>query len=601
MPNRVYPTVSKANGTASVACVSYPSTTGWKTVTLTDGSVSAGATLAATGAMTWTQPTDAVPRYMFGMNGFWVKLSFSVALDSEVEISSCTYGSGWTAVQDVWDGASVDAIEAQRYKNVTGAYYVYGTSAISLGGMTSSDYLYFNTPDPIIAMAVDVGATPNITGTTAINSFQYLTPAGTWTGVGTFTDGSSGLSKNGYVTFGRQSDIVPMQWNGLAYNSYWYRFTVDKTLSSSTNIGIQVIPYYDISKFGIGVCNAVWKDKVVYTFDQDPSYLYITPQNSTQSLSSSNASIFQVGDGRANKVLAMKQFYNELLTGQEEKGDAGGCITLLQGTEPENLGKIVLSSYYGVMNSQCMEVVDTVEGGSNAFILSKRGIMTTDGRSVNFVKNFWKVKNYFDPSNADCIRAGYESKMYLKHDSSYNILKIGLVSGSSATNVNVTLVYDLITNEFGKDSYANGLACECEVEAGSGNVPMIQLGGGQGDGTIYVLNTGADDLSTAVSSYVDVVLNYNGLIRRVYDFLIRNSTQSAGSMTITPYFKGVVQSDVAKTLALTAESANEVVRRHRFNVNWVESTMYFRVAHSATGESFYILDWGCLDEEYTEQ
>jgi hypothetical protein len=601
MPNRTTLTVSAANGNTSTAIVSYPSTTGWKVLAAVDGTSSSSKTLAATGAITWTQPTDAAPKYMFGMNGFWVKIAFNAALDAEVEISGCTYGSAFTSIQDVWDGSLVDAIEAQFYKNSTAAYYIYGTTAITLGLMTASDELYFNSPDPIIGVYIDVAGTPNTTSSTTIDHMEYLNPAGSWTTVGTYTDGTSGLSKSGHITFGRQTNICPMQFNGLSYNSYWYRFGVDKTLSASVNIGIQVIPYYDISKYGVGVCNAVWKDKAVYAFDQDPAWLYISAPDSPQTLSSDNSAVFEVGDGRSNKIVCMKPFYNELLIAQEEKGAAGGCITLLQGTNPEDLGKINLSNVYGAMNANSMEVIETIEGGHLAFILSKRGILVTDGKTVSFVPNFEKVRNYFDPSSSTCIRTGYESRAYLKYDSSYHVIKIGLTTGSSASNNNIFLVYDIITKEFTHDSYLNPLSCECECDAASGNVPMIQLGGGQADGKVYILNSGLNDISTAIDAYVTVQINEAGSVVRDAEMIVRAKAQSAGNMTITPYYNGNVQSGLAKTLSLTPEIASELIRRHKFLVNFKNQNVGLKIQHNTASESFYLLDYALSLIEYTEQ
>lgn len=601
MPNRTTLTVSSSNGNTSTAIVSYPSTTGWKVLTAVDGTSATSKTLAVTGAITWTQPTDAAPKYMFGMNGFWVKIAFNAALDAEVEISGCTYGSAFTSIQDVWDGSLVDAIEAQFYKNSTAAYYIYGTTAITLGLMTSSDELYFNSPDPIIGVYIDVAGTPNTTSATTIDHMEYLNPAGSWTTVGTYNDGTSGLSKSGHITFSRQTNICPMQFNGLSYNSYWYRFGVDKTLSASVNIGIQVIPYYDISDYGVGVCNAVWKDKAVYAFDQDPQWVYISAPDSPQTLSSDNSAVFEVGDGRSNKIVCMKPFYNELLIAQEEKGAAGGCITLLQGTNPEDLGKINLSNVYGAMNANSMEVIETIEGGHLAFILSKRGILVTDGKTVNFVPNFEKVRNYFDPSSSTCIRTGYESRAYLKYDSSYHVIKIGLTTGSSASNNNIFLVYDIITKEFTHDSYLNPLSCECECDAASGNVPMIQLGGGQADGKVYILNSGLNDISTAIDAYVTVQINEAGSVVRDAEMIVRAKAQSAGNMTITPYYNGNVQSGLAKTLSLTPEIASELIRRHKFSVNFKNQNVGLKIQHNTASESFYLLDYALSLIEYTEQ
>jgi hypothetical protein len=601
MPNRTSLTVSKANGNTSTAIISYPSTTGWKVLTSTDGTSATSKTLAQTGAITWTQPTDAVPKYMFGINGFWVKIAFNAALDSEVEISGCTYGSTFTSIQDVWDGSLVDAIEAQYYKASTGVYYTYGTTSISIGGMTASDYLYFNSYDPIISIFLDSSGTPNTTSSTVINALEYLSPAGVWTTVGNYIDTTLGLSKNGYITFPRQTDICPMQFNGSSYTSYWYRFTVDKTLSDSTNIGIMTIPYFDISLFGVGLVSAVWKNKMVYVFDQDPSWMYISAPDAPQVLSGINSAIFEAGDGRSNKIVCMKSFYNELLIFQEEKGALGGCITLLQGTKPEDLGTINLSNTYGAMNSQSVEVIETIDGGHNAFILSRKGILITDGKTVNYVPNFEKVRNYFDPSSSTCIRSGYESKMYLKYDSSYHVIKIGLTTGSSATNNNIFLVYDIITKEFSTDSYQYPLSCECECEAASGNVPMIQLGGGQADGKVYILNSGLNDISTAIDAYVTVQINEAGSVVRDAEMIVRAKTQSAGNMTITPYYNGNVQSSLAKTLSLTAEITSELIRRHKFSVNFKNQNVGLKIQHNTASESFYLLDYALNLIDYLEQ
>jgi hypothetical protein len=516
---------------------------------------------------------------MYGKNGFWVKIAFNAALDSEVEVSTVTYGSGFTSIQNVWDGTLQDAIEAQVYKSATTTYNIYGSTAITLNAAIAADEVYFNSADPIVAAFIDVGSTPNSTGTTAIDHMEYLNPAGTWTTVGTYTDGTSGLSKTGFVTFGRQTDICPMQFNGLSYASYWYRFGMDKTLSATVNIGIQCIPYYDISDFGIGLCNTTWKDKSVYVFDQDPSYVYISASGSSQILSSENSAIFQVGDGRANKILSMRPFFNELVCAQEEKGNEGGCITLIQGTKPDNLGKILISNKYGVISRQGMEVVETIEGGHHIYILSKRGILISDGS----------------------IRTGYESKMYLKYDSVFHVLKIGLVTGTTATEVNKVLVYDLIENSFSLDSYQYPLASECEVEAASGSIPFIQLGGGQADGFVYILNNGVDDISTAIDAYVTIEFNMKGRIIRDKEMIIRCKVQAAGDFTITPYYNGVIQSSLVRTFSMLAENTSQRTRRHKISLNFKDQNVSLKIDHNTAAQSFYLLDYGIALEDYIEQ
>ena len=596
---------ASVNTNAVVATVSYWNGA-WTGVSgQSDGTIAvAGKTCGQTGYITWTQPTDAYPAYMYGVNGFWLKITFSAALTATVSVTSATYGSGFTSIQDVWDGVFQDSIEAQFYHS--SVYYSYGSSSISIGGMISTDYVYFNTIDPIVAAYIDVGSAPNTTASTTINAFQYLNSAGTWTTIGTFVDGTAGLSQSGFVTFARTAGIKPTKFNQLNYDAYWYRFTVDKTLSADVNIGIQVIPYFDVSNYGIGVANAAWKNRMAYVFDQDPSYLYLSATDNPQILSGQDSAIYQMGDGRANKIVAMKKFYNELLCVQEERGEEGGCITLLQGSTPANLGKIALSNYYGGMNSQSLVVVDGLPFGQSeervtmAFILSKRGIIYTDGKTVRHVPNFNTVKNYFDPSNSSCIRSGYESSMFIKYDSAYNVLKIGLVTGT-ATACNTWLIYDLQDLSFSEDNYGYDIGCMTEVDAGSGSIGTVQLGGGIGDGFVYVLNSGTDDVDLAIDSYVTHELNAYGSVIHNNEIIYRAKSQTVGDMTITPYIDGVVQTPQARTLSLTAQNSGQTSRRHRIGFNQVGDHISMKIEHNKTGESFYLLDFGYLCEEYIQQ
>jgi hypothetical protein len=604
--NRIKLTLNtNVNTNASVMTVSYWNGA-WTAVSgFTDGTIGvAGKTCSQTGYVTWTQPTDAIPKYMYGSNGFWLKITFSAALSATVQVTSATYGSGFTAIQDLWDGVLQDAIESQFYHS--SVYYSYGASSISIGGLVAaSDYVYFNTIDPSVAFYIDVGTSPNTTASTVINAVQYKAASGTWTTVGTFVDGTAGLSQSGFVTFSRVAGIKPTQFNQLNYDSYWWRFTVDKNLSSDVNIGIQSIPYFDISSYGVGLCNATWKNRGVYVFDQDPSYLYLSSTDNPQILSGQDSAIYQMGDGRSNKILCMKKFYNELLCVQEERGEDGGCITLLQGSTPANLGKITLSNYYGGMNSQSLVVVDGLQYGQSddrvtmAFILSKRGILYTDGKTVRHVRNFSQVKNYFDPSSSSCIRTGYESSMYIKYDSAFNVLKIGLVTGTGTT-VNTWLIYDLVDLSFSEDSYGYDIGCMVEVDAGSGSINTTQLGGGIGDGFVYVLNSGNNDVDLAVDAYVIQELNNYGAMLFGEEILYRTKAQT-GNMTVTPYQNGVVQTSKTRTFSTEAENTGETSRRHKTGINVVGSHVSMKLRHNHLNESWYLLDWGYSTKEFVQQ
>jgi len=134
VPNRLYMKVGTKNTTASVMTVKYNNGS-WATVSgKTDGTIiDSGKTISGDGAVTWTQPTDAIPSYMFGKSGFWIILLFSAPLSAGTTVTECTYGSGFQPIQNVWDGQRVPVVEARVYTDATGAYSVYSYASIGVG------------------------------------------------------------------------------------------------------------------------------------------------------------------------------------------------------------------------------------------------------------------------------------------------------------------------------------------------------------------------------------------------------------------------------------------------------------------------------------
>ena len=569
----------------------------WTALSIADNTAVAGATLHQTGTVTWTAPGDYLPYYMYGRCGYWLKITFNAALTAGTSVAECEYAAPVQTLQNIWDGVLIDAVEAQTYIAATGVYNTYGGAAILVGGMTSSDILYFAAADNCEAIFIDVGQTPNTTAGTTITGFLRWTGEA-WTSVGSFVDGTAGLTQSGWIRFPRASTEQPLNFNNANYYAHWYKMTFSATLLAGMTIWIQSRPYFDIEELGKGVCNASWKGREVYTFDRWPDYLYITAQNNPTGLNGIDYGIIQVGDGRAHKVTAMRKFHNELLVWQEEKGEEGGCLTLIEGYSPVTYGKLILSSRLGAMNSKCVAVVDGVLTSTAtdeviktlAFALSRYGVYMTDGLTCSLISE--DVDNYFDPTKSECIRRGYEKEMWLTYDSTYNVLRIGLVSGGSATVPNVFLVFDLVDKTWGFDTLGQVLACATELGAGSGNAPVVQVGGGVADGLVYLLNSGADDGATPVTSYVTVELNMNGAKFMVREALMRCKAQT-GNITLTPYINAISQT--TKTLNQVAEVTNQTVRRHLFNLNLVAHWASLKFTHTGVaGESMYLEDYAIM-------
>ncbi len=592
--------IAAANGNASVMdCFYRKNNNTWAEVASgVDNTDSGGACLAVNGTFTLTQPTDEVPDYLFGRVGFWYQFRVTAALDAEVEISSVKFDSAFKDIVNMWDGIPQFAIEAQVEGTTT--YETYAAVAVDLDAFPTGKKLMIASTDPIEGVYWDVGNVPNATGT-ALTSFKY------WDGtamqsVGTVQDETNGLSSTGWMTFPQQAP-QPVQFGTSRYYAYWYEVIFDTNLSSNMLVGIEVMPYFSMSDFGkAGNVNAVWRDHMCYTFDKWSEYVYITPPNRPLTLNGDQYGILEAGDGRPNEIKSMKAFFNNLIVWQEEKGLEGGCTTIFQGYDPTTYGKLILSTHIGIMNSKCSEVVDgvmvteSIRGGGEqkerktmAYWLSRYGVMATNGRAIWVISD--DIQNYFDPTLAESVRRGYEAEHWLKYDSAYNVLRIGLVSGSSATVPNIFLVYDITDQVWYFDNLGQELSCATEVEAASGAVPILQYGGGTDDGFVYRLNTTLNDVSTAITSYITIELDMRGQYMALLEILLRRKAETnAGDISVTITANSI--SRATMTLSATAEVATQAIKRHRESVNVVDHHIAVKLENAETGKLMYLEDIG---------
>lgn len=659
--------IFKPNGTASVLSLYYWDGSAWTDTSATDGTADSGATLAIDGAITWTSPGSAEQeKYMYGNNGFWYQIRVSVQLDSEVEITSVLFDDGTLSdIRNIWDGSVISGVEAQVFLNADSTYSVYGTGAIDVGGIGSSDILYFSTSDKAEGFYVDPGDTPNSVAATISISYWNGTA---WAAVTSLTDGTGGLFNPGWITFRRTTDEHPREFNTSRFRTYWYKITVNATLSATMTLDITSMPYYNVQDFGAkGRTCCTWKDRACYTFDQFGSYIYVARASQPLVLNGTDYGILRAGDGRYNRVVAQRKFVNELMVWQEEIGNEGGCVTIFEGYSPTNFGKLVLSTKIGSMNAKSVAVVDGVMTSTEteerlktlAFFLSRYGICVTDGRTISIISD--DIQNYFDPSHSECIRSGQEKKMWLNHDSAENVIRVGLVIGtprSTSTTTSTTAdklvnsgasfttdgtavgdtvynttdettalvtaidsdstlsidsdimisgenyqilastpnlfpVLDLVDKTWSFDKLGQILGCMTEVSADSGAIeqkPVIQLGGGIDDGTIYRLNAGGNDISTAIDSYIDMEISADGQYFILDEMAVRVKTQAVGDLTLT-FYKNDVQIGT-KAIGMTAATAGDSNRRHRFYLNIQGDTVTIRFQNNVASQSFSLHDLG---------
>jgi hypothetical protein len=186
--------------------------------------------------------------------------------------------------------------------------------------------------------------------------------------------------------------------------------------------------------------------------------------------------------------------------------------------------------------------------------------------------------------------------MWVEHDTAYNVLRFGLVTGSSATVCNTFPVLDLVDKTWSFDVHGQNLACMTEVEAASGNIPILQYGGGTDDGGVLQLNTGTNDVDIAntthpIDAFVRVEFGVAGLALALRQLVVRVKAQSAGDMTITPYRNDIVGSDIL-TLPMTAKNSGDVVRRHRPGIKLQGQQCSLKFQNAVASQELYLLDMG---------
>jgi hypothetical protein len=598
-------TMVSANSNACVAAIQYyNSTAGWTSVAnLSDGTVVGAATLGQSGAMAFDTNAN-IPRLQFGSSGFWYRLVFDSTLSATVTIKTVTFQSEFQDIVNVWDGVTVPAVECQVHDFEWGTWSTYGSGAVDLSSLDSLEKFVLASADPIEGIYIEVDNTPS--GTAAVITVKYWN--GTeFTSVSGLSDGTSdtirSFCRTGWITFDRQTDAEQHQFNTTHYHAYWYEVSFNNDLGAETVVAVSTMPYFDIDELGKSQCSTVWKERAVYSFDEYPQYLYISKAGYPLVLNGSQFGILVAGDGRNNEIVNMKSYKDWLIAFQEEKGVEGGCVTVFSGSSPSNYTKSILSTRIGAMNAKSVAVVEGVETATAdtataleekiatlVFFLSNKGVCVTNGYTIDIISD--DIQNYFDSSKDECIRRGYESKMWLAYDSAHGVIRIGLVSGALATKANVFPVYDLADKTWSFDVLGQKFACLTEVEAGSGNIPVLQLGGGQEDGTIYQSNYGLNDVNEAIHTFTKMELNYNGEVLNLQEFLIRFSAQEYGEVIIE-FLKNNLH-EMFKTVSMLPEKPGQIIKRERFNLNITDQNISIKISAGEFNTEMELIEMGMI-------
>ena len=573
----------------------------WTSLTSVVNGTSAAASCAfgADGSIAWSPPTDEITKNIYGANGFWYQLYLvGGSLSGVCDLATMTYDSSFQPVQNVWDGIPINLVEAQVFtSNIAGAASFYQTQspdAVVISSLLPTQKIYLATTEPLEAIYVDMGALTNshIASIDTVGIFC----GSTWSAASNVYDYTSGFVKSGWITFKRHTSVKPVQFGQLLNYAYWYYLQMSgSTTSSNLVVGFTGQPFFSIGELGDGLVNTGWKNRACYVFENTPNFITVSEAYQPLHLNGSDSTILKAGDGRSNKVVCLKNFYNEMMAWQEEKGPDGGTLTLFEGYSPDTFGTLILSNKVGTFSPKSAVVVDGVLTSTStdeqiktmAYFLSHYGIFATDGRVVYGISD--DIADYFDITKSTCIRYGYEDKMWIGYDSTYNVLRLGLVSGASATECNVFPVYDLVDRTWTFDKLGQALNSYIEAEAGSGNTPLVQVGGGT-DGYAYKLNNSQNDVSTAIDAYVRMELNLDGNEFMVKDIKLRHKTQTAGNISVVPYQNGVEKASF--TIPMTAEKTDETIRRMKKTVDILGTNVAFKIGNASLSNDMTLFDIG---------
>jgi hypothetical protein len=151
--------------------------------------------------------------------------------------------------------------------------------------------------------------------------------------------------------------------------------------------------------------------------------------------------------------------------------------------------------------------------------------------------------------------------MWLSYDSTENVIKMGIVSGSSATTCNKFFVYDLTDGQWYEDVYATSLSVAKEIESGSGQFFTRFISAGSTTGFVYLMNDGTTDDGTTIVSKLTWEFNNGAYFISIDEFLTRMKVSAAQVYTLT-----AEENDVqvfSESGSLTAYAPSETMIRNR--------------------------------------
>lgn len=498
----------------------------WTDLTTTDNTSG----LSATGTVTWSSTvTTSKPKYLEGLYLYFYQFALS---DGEADIYYCTVDAPWQDIVDIWDGVLRQPIQFQSQQDniyedytleVSQPSSAEGEFSASVEGLDAiGDHILIQFEERMAAIRFQIVAGDN--NIANVDSTLHYWDGEDWVATTAFSDLTSGgtetLNQTGVMAWSPPDIEQEFIREDFGSTGYSYKITFDGTLSGKLDSGttdvhidlvggipaqLTVAPFKFPSKYRdrvllCGYPKAGEGNRVDYSLTNAPDVW-----NGFETSMGGLQSLYFGGD---EELTCGTQIYNRFGANVFAMWVAlkKNETYLLLGSTPDPESTDYFRIYPVSRNIGCPAplTLDTAEVGYQvstevvrqvAIWLSSSGPVLFDGAVLMPLTG---IENYFDRQNSECINfdsIAVSRGAYDQNNHEYNLL---IPSGSSQTENNVWLVYDLIRKKWYKKDPGIGF------EDSSSSLHTVTASGAFVDVTESMFGVGSGDFD-GTDDYASIV------------------------------------------------------------------------------------------------
>jgi hypothetical protein len=601
--------VKTANVTAATASVAYWANSSWTTASsIVDGTATSGGTktLGQTGSITFTSTVGtAKTRVINNQLLYWYLFTFT-AVDATTTVSYVTVDAPMQQLVDLWDGSPIP-IGSFLYNSGTDQDYTSEVfkqdfytgnlaSYATLTSMATTSYLSVGFVER--SMGVYFQFVPaSVNAVVATMTVSYWSGSA-WVAVSGLVDGTATgnvpFSKTGIISWDAPSEGSESKksFSGNE-NLYYYKISFSATLSTTVLIDYVTGIPAPITIHGYSLAiqwqNRVW---LLGRGDSEKNVALCSAYNTVCVFNGFDTQKFEVGDD--SPVIAAgtlfsrfgSGIYDNLLLVKVNE------VWMLDGTGPPyKLYRI--SDGFGCTAPGTLKVAHVsyeVAPGITKHVAiwqSSTDIVLFDGNTVSSISD--DISNYFDPAKTECISAAWVGKSEGFFDERRMEYYWLFASGSSATELNTELVYDVMKKKWFLVSRGTGKMIKI-------GFPVLDTNGFKYDyasldtGYLERLEYGNTfDGGDIISKYRTGDIPLGGWMNRTeirkIKHLARYKSTTTNSVTISHYGDCANTADATTVSASVNSSTLRVVKKIE-SVNWTGNVFHsFECQLTTTNES----------------